>query len=598
MSKARAATSGGDHDPTPSAWSRLWPWFTIVGIAVVALVFGFIGFSRQALMQGLDDSSLDLAYKTFQLFFLESGYVQGATPWQLEIARALAPIVPAWAALQALGMLFREQREAFWLRRRKGHVVICGLGRKGMQLVRDFLAEGEDVVVIESDEDNPRLATCRFLGAKILIGNSTDTLVLKRARVDHASSVIAVSGSDGTNVETAINVYHLVQARPEKVRSLVTCYIQVVDLQLGWLLEQHDLLSSPEEFFKARVFNGFQNCARSLLERFPLEPPCFAVDDPRGVHLIVVGFGKMGQSVALQAAKLCHMANGKQLRITVIDRQADSLQESFTNRHPQLEQVCDLTYLAGDEESPEIRKALLSWAQDENALTSIAVCLDGDSASLTCALTIMSTLRSRALPVFVRMAEAYGLATLLDNRLGGGQWDGKVHAFGMTEFNVTSKLLLNRERETLAQAFHEDYVAKRLAEGKPATRPNMREWSSLSWDLQDSNFQGADHLPVKLRAIGCRAESLGQGTAVGEFDPEEIEVMARMEHARWYAERSIAGWRPGPTDHEEKVSVSLVDWDELPDDVREYDRQMVRCIPAVLALIGQQVVRDQAPARD
>jgi len=47
-----------------------------------------------------------------------------------------------------------------------------------------------------------------------------------------------------------------------------------------------------------------------------------ALDVPRAVHLLVAGFGRMGQSVALHAAKIGHYANGEKLRITVIDKDA------------------------------------------------------------------------------------------------------------------------------------------------------------------------------------------------------------------------------------------------------------------------------------
>jgi hypothetical protein len=67
----------------------------------------------------------------------------------------------------------------------------------------------------------------------------------------------------------------------------------------------------------------------------------------------------------------------------------------------------------------------------------------------------------------------------------------------------------------------------------------------------------------------------------------QIESLAEREHARWNVERLIAGWVYGPTaDKDKKISPYLVPWDELPDQIREYDREPVRAIPRMLAAAG------------
>jgi len=563
-------------------------------MAVVACVLGYIGFRKHALAAETGDTVFDLIYKTVQLFVLESGSVKGGIPWELEVARALAPLVPAWAALQALRALFREQREAFWLRRRKDHVVVCGLGRKGLQLVSDFRRAGEDVVVIERDENNPRLASCQYVGARVLVGSCTDKAMLRRARVDRARYIVVITGDDGTNVETAILVHHLVRERDSKIRHTIRCYVHVVDLKLCHLLERRDLLSARDVRLETRIFNSFQNSARSLADAYPLEPTGFGKDDPRSVHLIVFGFGKMGESVALQSAKLGHYANGKPLRITVIDEPAKERQASFANRYPQMEKVSDveLEFVPANAESLDVLSKLKKWATDPDTITSVAVCFDGDSASLTCALNIITALQPTTIPIYVRMSQETGLATLFEDRPGSDDWADNVHAFGMTSFNSTRNILLNRERDILARAFHNDYVKERKKEGKSEDSPSMQEWDVLNIDLQESNRQIADHVPVKLRAIKCYKAAGPKANRITKFEEPDTQLLARMEHARWCAERFIAGWKHGPTNPDVKTNVNLVGWRDLEKTVRDYDRQAVGCIPRVLKRIEENVYRN------
>ncbi len=71
-------------------------------------------------------------------------------------------------------------------------------------------------------------------------------------------------------------------------------------------------------------------------------------------------------------------------------------------------------------------------------------------------------------------------------------------------------------------------------------------------------------------------------------------VMARMEHARWNAERWLDNWTLGPRNPEAKTSPYLVDWDPLPDEIKKYDRDAVRDIPELLKKVGATVYRHAA----
>jgi hypothetical protein len=68
--------------------------------------------------------------------------------------------------------------------------------------------------------------------------------------------------------------------------------------------------------------------------------------------------------------------------------------------------------------------------------------------------------------------------------------------------------------------------------------------------------------------------------------------MAELEHGRWNVDRVLAGWRPGQRrDDERRIHDSIVSWADLPDSVKEYDRNAVRAFPAILAVAGLEVRR-------
>ena len=147
----------------------------------------------------------------------------------------------------------------------------------------------------------------------------------------------------------------------------------------------------------------------------------------------------------------------------------------------------------------------------------------------------------------------------------------------------------------LARAIHEDYVFNQKTIGQtPRTNPSMASWDELPEGLKESNRRQADHIGIKLKAIGCGIASLNDWDAkLLTFKPEEVEQMARMEHEHWNEERRLEGWTyaPEPKDLNRKTTPYLVPWNELLEDIKEYDRNTIRGLPAFLAQAGFQIYR-------
>jgi len=148
-------------------------------------------------------------------------------------------------------------------------------------------------------------------------------------------------------------------------------------------------------------------------------------------------------------------------------------------------------------------------------------------------------------------------------------------------------------RELLGRAIHERFREEQRGK-RPADAREMRPWAELDADLQESNRQQADDIPNKLRAIGCALAQVNPGEEPGQpsFTPEELNVMARLEHERWNQEKLRAGWRFGPTkDNQAKTTPYLVGFDQLPPDVQQWDVAAVAAIPDLLRRAGLRVCR-------
>ena len=571
-----------------------WQWFVISALACVALVLGYVGFLNHA-ETGQSATPLDLLYLTLQLFGLESGGVHQPVPWQLQVARFLAPVVALWTLLKGLAVLFREEfiKARLWFIH--DHSVICGLGRKGVELVRECCAAGQSVVAIDVDPHNDNLRVCRQLGAVVLVGDAADDLLLKKARVYRARELVATTRSDGANILAVMYACQLTNTLRSDLMGPLNCYVHVVDLKLCNLFKSHRIFTDAADKVHAKVFNIYENTARQLFGEHPLDRAHDPAHTSVTIHLILVGFGQMGESLAVQAAKLGHFAHGDQLKVSVIDARAKDKEKSFESRYPYFREVCPIEFHQGYIDDLGVLAVVEDLVNMPDTLPRLAICLDNDLHNLSTAMALYERFIDADLPIYVRMADETGLTSLLDELardLGEGP---RVIPFGMLNHISRRSTLLAESQDQMARILHEEYVGAEMAKGQEASGDSMQPWEKLPPGYRDSNRQAADHISVKLHAIGCWTGPPGMdGDEYGGFAAKEIELMAQLEHRRWMAEKYLAGWSKGPRDNRRKKHNLLVPWSRLSKENKQKDRNSVAEIPHLLEVVGETIYRAKA----
>jgi hypothetical protein len=574
---------------------RVWrdgPWYVVGAVWLLALYLGYVGFAKYFAALGEVRSALDLFYLTLQLFPLQSGAVAPPLNWELQVARLLGPAIAAYTAVRALATLFYEQLQSLRLRFLHDHVVICGLGRMGLLLSRGFLARGEHVVVIERDDANDYIGPSREQGATVLVGSATDSELLRKAGVSKATYVISVCGDDSANAEVAVRVRAMAGHQQGR---MLTCCVHVVDPWLYSLLRERELVLETGRAFHLEFLNIFDRGAQILLEEYPVFAAKVVADYQP--HVLVVGLGRMGESVVTHIARRWWSQGnlqGERPRITVIDLEAQRKVESLCLRYPRLEKACELNPRQMDIRSPEFERATFLFTADGDCdVTAVCVCLDNDSLGLTTGLALLQHVREHNVPIVVRLEHERGLATLLCGTEESAFQD--LHGFGLLDRTCQPEMILGGTHEILSRAIHEDYVRRQSELGEtPENNPSLVPWDELPAYLKESNRHQADHIAAKLKAIGYGIAPLTDWDAERlKFTAQEVEQMAQMEHQRFVEERLRVGWTyaSAPKSVERKTSPDLVPWDELSEPAKEKDRGTVRGLPSFLAGAGFQVCR-------
>jgi TrkA-N domain/RyR domain len=564
----------------------------IAGVAVAAVVLGVIGYRQ--FLPGRRFS--DYVYRSLQLFVVyveHTGDETGGTrslPIALDVARFLAPAAAAAASIRAVLALFGERAARAWVRYFvRDHVGVCGLGPLGARLAIAFQEAGYRVVAVEPDGNDAAVHDCRAHGVIVLIGDATDRQLLLKAGLLSARYLVVASGDDGANADVALAARDVAGIR----RRALPCFVHIVHPGLSGLLVESSLALGAEGPLRFEFFNAWESVPPMVLDEFP--PGGSEDDRETAPHMLVVGTGQLGRALVVYAARrwATEAAAARQrLEVTLVGPGADEAGEDLARRYPRLADVCELRPHDVGTESADFERA--AYAEDQG-VTSAYVTVDDDATGLRAALTL-----SRVVPhirIVVLTRQHAGLASLVSGIRPGAS---PIALFDVLDRSCRPDILLNGTIELLARAIHRDYVRAQEATGRTAAdNPSLRDWDELPDGIKEANRAQAADVGRKLAAVDCRLKPWTDWTGDGlTFSPEEIERMAEMEHERWCREREADGWKFGPTkDDRRKTTPYLVGWDELADDVKEYDRVAMRALPEMLMNAGFEVVRLPAGAR-
>jgi hypothetical protein len=146
----------------------------------------------------------------------------------------------------------------------------------------------------------------------------------------------------------------------------------------------------------------------------------------------------------------------------------------------------------------------------------------------------------------------------------------------------------------IAQAIHKNYVDYMTKKG--IQRPNTKPWENLTIEFKLSNLNQARSYHEKLTLIDCESalkdENKPPVTSFTEDD--EVLIMAKQEHQRWMDEKIAGGWVYAlKRDDKQKHTPYLTEWDNLSEEVQNWDKEPVRNMIGVLDAVGYGVYRKE-----
>ena len=559
-------------------------WIAIGIIWFISLLLGYFGFSEFSRENSINWSFSDVVYRTIQLIDLGSGSVDGKLNWMLEIARFLLPALTIYTIIQGLLHLFDKQMQFIRLWGLRNHIIVCGLGRKGNYIAKDLLKSGQKVVVIEKEISSEIAAEIQKEGGIVLAGDATQQDTLYSARLHRARYIVCMLGNDSLNLQVAFQAYHITRSRN---KGRLTCTICLSSQGLFEVAKRNELFHEDGVPYQIESFNPYDRSARLLLvQDDDLKDLANSCKD--SVHLLIVGWGRLGESLIIQAAHSWHLMGRKdKLIISVIDKNAQNHFTRLFRDDPNINQVLEINPIQIDIQSINLLQKAMAEIQVN--VSRAYICLSDPILSLQVYQNIIRSPKFKNVAFRIRLAKDSGVSTAFESSLFRSSNFGKVVLFDLFEQTCTAEVVLTGLHEYLARELYESYYSETVNSG--IGHSSMVPWDQLSNDDKNANLKQGDRLYNLLNSVGYTINFFQNWNIEKfEFQPTEIEKMASLEHTLWCQNKELEGWKFGNSkDNRKKTHPALISWDKLPEIEKEKDRRTIKEIPNFLSKIGFQI---------
>lgn len=353
-----------------------------------------------------------------------------------------------------------------------------------------------------------------------------------------------------------------------------------------WMLQTMDLPAEVNKVFEVYPFTMEDAWAKKILVHLPgisdsgyprLDREPIGADSKQTVHLVISGFDKQAEAVALNAALVAHFPNYDcndsvplRTRITIIDSDIKARRDDFLAMYQHLfdnsfyrtvdikDRKCEMhrpiyygqrkdfvdvewEFVDGSINDETVRQKLVAWVQDERQQLTVVVSHENDEKNLSQCVSLPAEIYERHIPVFVRQRQG-GLADSVKQSL----IYNNVYPFGMEDCGYDVTLPLVRMAKMLNYFYDYSYSHKKDDTQEPPTvlpSEDVEEaWRKVkSYKFRLSNICNVMTISSKMHSLGHDTDDVDKFYAL---TADEIHSLAATEHNRWSVERLMMGCRP------------------------------------------------------
>lgn len=549
----------------------------ILSGGVLAIVFGIVGFTSYYRINEIDASFSDILYNTLNLFVFQFNTRQGdVVPWTLEVSRWLAPLSLSYTAIKTLTSFMGERLNHLKISRLRSHAIVCGLNTRTKYTIESFLTNGIPVVVLCFDTNNPLISWVKTRGGHLCFGSYQEPLQLEQCGIQKAKYLLTATAHDHVNIEILHQEWIRRKHQPQELDLLAA--VEVRNSALASCLYDHEIFAQDYTGFSARVINYSAMKARYFLQKCgPHKVARDRCSSNESLKILFLGSDGLIDDLILRIATIGHYGTPR-THICLTGTGSKTCKERLLQTNSGITELIDL-------DANEIDFSLLNIQSSKSFLEKFSPDLIYICAShLESTLVWIQTLKQLdvSIPVICTTHSVTGQTNMIEEMATPANFI----FYGQETESSHYETLFGARSDQLAKAIHDWYVQQQLTLNEsPDTNSSLVTWDLLPEGLKDSNRNQADSVDIKCSLL-MKQDNYSAADVRTQLTSDVIEWLAEIEHARWYAEKLLSGWRHTKSSKNTalRLSPSMVAWDELPEEEKQKDREAIKQLPELVQL--------------
>lgn len=398
----------------------------------LAFITGFYSFYTYS---AEDHSIWNILYFTFQLYILEMPNVftpdgSGLLHYPLiaELARWSAALYTISTLFIAMYRMLEMSILHIFYQMAGRHIIIFGYSENSIDLIENLRKKKRRVMLIATHIPNEAIDYLDELKVVVLYNYDNDESIYSKCGMRRAKHVVLFHQKDVDNLDELMNIrYHF--KKHSQPNPHLTVHVHLKNLSSRKLFMDLESTSQDEDHnFNVKLINLYELFVDTLFEKYPIYRPN---GQKSSVHLLLIGFGPLGQHIALKA-----ITQSKQLKpmITAIDKDMSRIQQQWQRDYGRLTEQASISLYSFDVTSQSIESVIQNQS---TPITHIYVCLHEDHLDLWTSLELSRLFPD--IPIFLEFSERSIVQKWIDSEVSDARL---LYSIGTFEDILTEDKLL------------------------------------------------------------------------------------------------------------------------------------------------------------
>ena len=436
-------------------------------------------------------------------------------------------------------------------------IIVIGLCDKNRIYIDSELALGSNLIIVEQNKENLYINEyMKSSNVSVLIANPKEQETLMKLNLDAKKYIVVSTGKDVDNIEIVSQIL--------TINKNVNIYVQIENRSLRYFHKENGLLQGSN----IKIYSYYEDASRELFKKYDIDGKNYEILSRNEEYSIVIlGNTNLSYEVIFQACIMGQLPNENKLTIYCLDKNPKKFQKKVELNYTEIHNVpnIELKYIKFDIDSK------LSYIKDfwyGRNLTNIFVCYEDEETNLGIAanlsnITYLKEIERKELKTNIILAifNEYNISNCIKSNKNSFE---NFFTFGLTRDICTKEYLIDEIRDIRAKATNNIY-------NENASPSKQKPWEERSYFEKESNRASADHIKIKQKYLNIDNSDLGK------------EKLARCEHNRWNAFHYLNGWKYSEKEDKIiKLHDCLVPYDSLNENIKEYDRDMIRNMDRII----------------